>query len=353
MFTVADTERGQRLDRFLQTQLPDRSRAFLQKLIEDAHVRVNGQPNKASYKVRVGDVVTVEIPPPMPLAARPEEIRLAVLFEDADLIVVNKAPGMVVHPAAGNYEHTLVNALLHHCRGQLSGIGGVERPGIVHRLDKGTSGCIVVAKTDAAHQSLVEQFKSRTVRKIYRAICWGTFARPTGRIETEIGRSEHDRQKMSARVTRGRAALSEYKVLKQFAGGPRSVVAESGERTRQSASLHAPYALVEVTPHTGRTHQIRVHMAHIGHPLVGDAVYGRRQNVVAASLLADSWSASKSADREQARGYSSRQPTVAAEIAVDRPLLHAYKLSLTHPRTGERMEFEAPVPEDMANLCNP
>ena len=296
VFTVTDNERGQRLDRFLQTQMPERSRAFLQKLIEQGNARVNGQPHKASYSVRTGDQVSVEIPPPVPLEAQPEQIRLNVLYEDDDLIVVNKAAGMVVHPAVGNYEHTLVNALLHHCRCHLAGIGGVERPGIVHRLDKGTSGCIVVAKNDTAHCSLVDQFKARTVRKVYRAICWGTFARVSGRIETDIGRSGRDRQKMSVRVTRGRAALSEYRVLKQFPS----------------------FALVEVTPHTGRTHQIRVHMAHIGHPLVGDAVYGRAR---------------------------------AVEIAVDRPMLHAYKLSFTHPCTGERLEFEAPVPEDMANLC--
>jgi 23S rRNA pseudouridine1911/1915/1917 synthase len=276
--------------------MPERSRAFLQKLIEDGLANVNGQPSKASYKVRAGDVVGVEIPPPRPLATQPEAIPLDVLFEDDDLIVVNKAAGMVVHPAAGHYEHTLVNALLHHCRGGLSGIGGVERPGIVHRLDKGTTGCIAVAKSDAAHGSLVGQFKARTVRKVYRAICWGTFIRPIGRIEADIGRSGRDRQKMSARVARGRAALSEYRVLKQMPA----------------------FALVEVTPHTGRTHQIRVHMAHIGHPLVGDTVYGRSR---------------------------------AAEIAVDRPMLHAYKLGFTHPRTGAWMEFEAPVPEDMANLC--
>jgi len=296
MFTVTENERGQRLDRFLQMQMPERSRAFLQKLIEQGRVTVNGQPSKASYKVRVGDGVEVEIPPPRPLATQPEAIPLDVLYEDEDLIVVNKPAGMVVHPAAGNYEHTLVNALLHHCRGRLSGIGGVERPGIVHRLDKGTSGCIVVAKSDLAHDGLVNQFKARKVRKVYWAVCWGTFARHSGRIETVIGRSEHDRQKMSARVSRGRAALSEYRVLKQMAA----------------------FALVEVTPHTGRTHQIRVHMAHIGHPLVGDAVYGRAR---------------------------------ASEIDVDRPMLHAYKLGFTHPRTGNWLEFEAPVPEDMANLC--
>jgi 23S rRNA pseudouridine1911/1915/1917 synthase len=296
VFPVTENDRGERLDRFLQTQMPERSRAFLQKLIEDHHARVNDQPTKPSYKVRPGDRITVEIPSPRALETQPEAIPLTVLYEDDDIIVVNKPAGMVVHPAAGNFEHTLVNALLHHCRGSLAGIGGVERPGIVHRLDKGTTGCIVVAKNDAAHQSLVAQFKARTVEKIYRAVCWGTFARPTGRIETVIGRSERDRQKMSVRVRRGRAALSEYRVLKQMPA----------------------FAFVEVKPHTGRTHQIRVHMAHIGHPLVGDAVYGRAR---------------------------------AAEIAVDRPLLHAYKLSLTHPRTGERLAFEAAVPEDMANLC--
>lgn len=296
VFTVTDNDRGERLDRFLQTQMPAQSRSFLQKLIEDRHVRVNDQPSKPNYKVRPGDRVAVSIPPPRPLATQPEAIPLAVLYEDDDLIVVNKPAGMVVHPAAGNFEHTLVNALLHHCRGQLAGIGGVERPGIVHRLDKGTTGCIVVAKNDMAHQSLVAQFKARTVKKVYRAVCWGRFAKLAGTVETMIGRSEHDRQKMSARVSRGRAALSEYRVVKQWAA----------------------FALVEVLPHTGRTHQIRVHMAHVGHPLVGDAVYGRAR---------------------------------VAEIAVDRPLLHAYKLALTHPRTGERLEFSAPVPKDMSDLC--
>lgn len=284
-FTV--TTAGQRLDQLLVKELPAHSRAFLQKLIADGHVRVNTRPSKPSYKVRAGDSVSVEIPAPRPLAAQPEAIALKILFEDADLIVINKPAGMVVHPAAGNFEHTLVNALLHHCRGQLAGIGGVERPGIVHRLDKGTSGCIVVAKTDAAHQSLVAQFKSRGVTKIYRAVCAGKPAQSSGKIETIIGRSERDRKKMSANVKRGRPAWTDYRVLKQ----------------------HADCALVELTLHTGRTHQIRVHMAHIGHPLVGDAVYGKSK--------------------------------------LERPLLHAYKLGFTHPRTGKRLEFCAPIPADM------
>ncbi len=299
---------GQRLDQYLRAQLPEHSRAFLQKLIADGQVRVNGKRAKARYRVRAGDSITVEIPPPQPMEARAESIPLDVLCEDDDLIVINKPAGMVVHPAAGNREHTLVNALLHHCRGKLAGIGGVERPGIVHRLDKGTSGCIVVAKTDLAHQGLMQQFKSRDVAKIYRAVCWGKFAKPAGRIETLIGRSAHNRQKMSARVRRGRAARTDYRVLR-YVGGPRSVEAAE-ERTRRSASLQ-DVSLVELTLHTGRTHQIRVHMAHVGHPIVGDQIYGQRKSEIA------------------------------------RPLLHAYKLGFTHPRTGERLEFEAPVPADM------
>jgi 23S rRNA pseudouridine1911/1915/1917 synthase len=246
--------------------------------------------------VRAGDKVNVEIPPPRPLATLPEEIALDVLFEDDDLIVVNKPAGLVVHPAAGNYEHTLVNALLHHCRGALAGIGGVERPGIVHRLDKGTTGCIVVAKTDLAHKALVAQFKSREVKKTYRAVCWGKFTRPSGRIETVIGRSERDRKKMSASASRGRPAVTDYRVLKQF----------------------VDFALVELHIHTGRTHQIRVHMAHIGHPVVGDATYGRAHQT---------------------------------NISVARPLLHAYKLGFTHPRSQEFVEFTALVPDDMVKMC--
>ena len=296
--TVTGESAGQRLDQFLHTALPEHSRSFLQKLIAAGQVCVHGQPVKPSYRVRAGDTVTIEIPAPQPLAALPEEIPLAVLYEDADLIVLNKAAGMVVHPAAGNSTHTLVNALLHHCRGQLAGIGGVARPGIVHRLDKGTTGCLVVAKTDAAHQSLVGQFKARQVRKIYRAVCSGTFRQLTGRIETTIGRSPRDRKKMSAQPTHGRPALTEYQVLRQ----------------------HADCALVELTLHTGRTHQIRVHMAHIGHVLVGDATYGYRQPPI-----------------------TSRQ----SSFSVARPLLHAYKLAFTHPRTGQPLEFVAPIPEDM------
>jgi 23S rRNA pseudouridine1911/1915/1917 synthase len=298
---VPDEAAGLRLDQFLRRELPELSRAFLQKLIKQGDVHVNGRAARASHKVRAGDEVQIEIPPPRSLEARPEEIPLDVLFEDNDLIVVNKPAGLVVHPAAGNRDHTLVNALLHHCRGGLAGIGGVERPGIVHRLDKGTSGCIVVAKTDFAHQALVAQFKSRDVRKVYRAVCWGRFERSSGRVETVIGRSERDRKKMSARVSRGRQAVTDYRVLEQF----------------------PEFALVELRIHTGRTHQIRVHMARIGHPVLGDATYGRKPET--------------------------RNPK--SEISVARLMLHAYKLGFTHPRSQQFVEFTAPVPEDMVKLC--
>ncbi|HUJ09456.1 MAG TPA: RluA family pseudouridine synthase [Verrucomicrobiae bacterium] len=301
LLVVSHEAAGQRLDQFLRCELPAHSRVFLQKLIKDRCVLVNGKPGKQGHPVRAGDEVLVEIPPTRPLQAQPEEIPLDILYEDADLIVINKPSGLVAHPAAGNREHTLVNALLHHCRGQLAGIGGVERPGIVHRLDKGTSGCIVVAKTDAAHQSLVTQFKSRAVKKIYRAVCRGKIERPSGRIETIIGRSEHDRKKMSSRVARGRPAITDYRVLKEGNG----------------------FTLVELTLHTGRTHQIRVHLAHIGHPIVGDTVYGRSRSSVSGH----------------------RSP-----FSVARPLLHAYKLGFTHPRSGEFMEFEAPLPADMEQI---
>ncbi len=298
-YRVDDSAQGCRLDQFLQTKLPGYSRAFMQKLIQQGNVLVAGRRSKPSHRVHAGEKVSIEIPTARPLETKPEALPLDVLYEDSDLIVVNKPAGMVVHPAAGTVEHTLVNALLHHCRGQLAGIGGVQRPGIVHRLDKGTSGCIVVAKTDFAHQALVRQFKERTIKKVYRAVCRGRFERMSGTVEASIGRSVHDRKKMSAQPFAakgwGRTARTEYRVLKQL----------------------DDLALVELHIHTGRTHQIRVHMAHIGHPIVGDRLYGRSRTV---------------------------------EILFARPMLHAYNLGFTHPRTGKFMEFQAPIPADMAAI---
>jgi 23S rRNA pseudouridine1911/1915/1917 synthase len=292
-FLVSQTDSGRRLDRFLCARFPDRSRSFLQRLIAQGRTLLNGRVCKPGHRVRAGDEITVTIPPPRPLDVRPQAIALEILHEDDDLLVVNKPAGMVVHPAAGHADDTLVNALLHHCRATLSGIGGVERPGIVHRLDKGTSGCIVVAKNDSAHRWLVNQFKQRSVNKIYRAICRGHFQQPSGTIQTPIGRSLHDRKKMAARrFAAGRPALTQYRVLRQLPGR----------------------ALVELTLHTGRTHQIRVHMAHLGHPVLGDPVYGRAR---------------------------------AENISIARPMLHAYKLGFTHPRTREFVEFTAPTPPDM------
>jgi 23S rRNA pseudouridine1911/1915/1917 synthase len=250
-------------------------------------VTLNGRPARPSAKLRLGDAVAIEEPPARPAEAGPEAIALEVLFEDEDLIVLNKAAGIVVHPAAGNWSGTIVNALLHHCR-TLSGIGGIQRPGIVHRLDRETSGCLVAAKNDAAHHALTRQFAGREVTKIYLALAVGKFARASGTIDAAIGRHPVQRKKMTVLPAgSGRAASTTYRVLGPCAGG----------------------TLVECTLHTGRTHQIRVHLKHLGHPLLGDGVYGQRA------------------------GFS-------------RQMLHAWKLGFAHPRSGERMSFQAPIPPD-------
>ena len=279
---------GHRLDHFLAGTLPHLSRSRVQALIKDGHILVNGAPSKPSEKIRLGQQITVEEPAATPVAGTSAEaIPLEVLFEDADLLVLNKPAGMVVHPAAGNPTGTLVNALLHHCT-TLSGIGGEQRPGIVHRLDKETSGCLVVAKNDLAHQGLSRQFALRKVLKVYLALAAGFFTKKTGVITTEIGRHPIHRKKMSVVETgRGRPSTTDYRVLKELSNA----------------------SLVECTLHTGRTHQIRVHLKHLGHPILGDALYGKR-----------------------------------AEFP--RQMLHAWKLGFTHPRTNEWMEFQAPVPQD-------
>jgi 23S rRNA pseudouridine1911/1915/1917 synthase len=284
--TISAAEAGQRLDRFLAGLCPDFSRSRLQDFIRDGHARVNGAPSKPSYPLREGDAVGLDIPietTPSPLPA--EEMPLGILFEDAHLLVLDKPAGLVVHPGAGNREGTLANGLLHHCAG-IEVVGGTERPGIVHRLDKETSGCLVVAKTESAHRLLADQFASRGVEKTYLALVDGTPRMPHGTIEAAIGRHPVHRQKMAV-VERGRDALTRYRVLESREGK----------------------ALVQCQPKTGRTHQIRVHLKHLGHPVSGDPAYGRRGS-------------------------------------FERHMLHAWKLEFTHPATGERVSFTAPLPLD-------
>jgi len=282
-----------RLDVWLERRLPGLSRARVQALIRTGCVRLAGGRLKAHARVRDGLTAEVELPAPGPAAPAPANLPLAILYEDADIVVVNKPPGLVVHPAAGHASGTLVNALLFHCR-DLAGIGGELRPGIVHRLDKDTSGALVVAKNEAALAGLVRQFAAGTVGKEYEALVHGVPARREGRIETLIGRSRHDRKKMSARPAKGRRAVTRYRV----------------EATYGAASR------LRIWIETGRTHQIRVHLAHLGHPVLGDRQYGRR-----------------AAD---------------APVPAPRQMLHAARLSFAHPRTGARLALSAPRPADFA-----
>jgi len=287
---VARERSGLRLDRFLALELTDFSRARLQTLIRQGFVRLNGKAPRPRDPVRTGDIVELTEPELEKIEAQPEAMDLEVLFEDDDLLVLNKPAGVVMHPGAGHQQHTLVNALLAHCK-NLSGIGGRERPGIVHRLDKETSGCLVVAKNDVTHRDLSKQFAARTMQKIYLALVAGVLRKATGVIDKAIARHPVHRQKMSIARRQGRAAKTEYRVLR------------SG----------AEMSLVECTLHSGRTHQIRVHLHHLGHPVLGDKLYGGKR-----------------------AGDFPRQ------------MLHAWKLAFRHPRSGEVMTFEAPVPPDFA-----
>jgi 23S rRNA pseudouridine1911/1915/1917 synthase len=302
--TVEEDAAGERLDRFLARRLPDLSRARLQGLIADGRVVVDGGSARASLRVRSGQTVRMSIPEPRPAAPRPEDIPLAVVHEDRHLLVVDKPAGLVVHPGAGRDSGTLVNALLHRVR-DLSGVGGVARPGIVHRLDRGTSGLIVVAKDDATHRALAAQFASRAVEKEYLAVVLGVPAKTAGTITAAVGRDPANRKKMSVRAPRGRQARSTYRTEERLDGA----------------------ALLRVRIHTGRTHQIRVHLASIGHPVAGDAVYGGTRTP-----------SSRSADAREALR------------ALRRPALHAARLAFTHPATGERVAFESPLPPDLAAL---
>lgn len=296
-YTVTPEGAGQRLDRWLSLQAPDLSRARIQDLIHSGHIRLNGRPVKPSQKLASGQTVDVEIPPAVDVELKPEAIPLDVLFEDAHLIVINKPAGLVVHPAAGHASGTLVNALLAHCP-DLAGIGGEKRPGIVHRLDRDTTGVMVVAKTGNTMRALVNQFRHRQVTKEYLALVWGHLNPPAGRAETLIGRNPNDRKKMCTRPDTGRPAVTIY----------------------ETRELFPATSLVRVRIETGRTHQIRVHMAHLGHSIVGDPQYGRaRQGVLPVPV-------------------------------PGRQMLHAARLTFRHPVTGESMTFEAPLPGDMREL---
>ena len=297
-FAVEKSLPSGRLDAFLREKFPTVSRVALKRLIEQGHILVNGQPAKPTHSPRAGEQIEICWPDARPAEAQPEEISLNILFEDKSLLVLDKPAGLVVHPAAGHEEHTLVNALLHHCRGSLSGIGGVARPGIVHRLDKETSGCLVAAKNDETHLALSRQFAAREVGKIYNAILCGELARESGEIRAAIARHPTHRKRMAVRDDNsGRAARTSWRVL---------------ERLNSST-------FVEAQLHTGRTHQIRVHFQFLGHPLVGDAIYGAKQNKRLAELT----------------GY-----------AAPRVMLHSRELSFIHPRTEKEMSFESPLPED-------
>ncbi len=287
------------MDRFLRRCLPAVSRAAIQRLLAEGAIRVDGRVVKPTHHPRAGQRISLRWPEARRALAQAEEMALEILYEDEDLVVVNKPAGLVVHPAAGHAEHTLVNALLHHCAGRLSGIGGVARPGLVHRLDKDTTGCLVAAKNDFVHQQLSAQFAGRQVEKVYHAVVCGRMTRETGLIEAAIARHPTQRKRMAVVLGAGREARSSYRVLERW-----------GEAT-----------WVEVLLHTGRTHQVRVHLGHLGFPVAGDLVYGRRAN----------------AKLKETTGY-----------AAPRQLLHARRLALVHPRTGKRMVFEAPLPADFA-----
>lgn len=283
-----------RIDRVVTDWFLDLSRSYIQKMIKEENVLVNGKAVKSNYRVREGDLIRCTIPACAEPEIAPEDIPLDILYEDEELLVVNKPKNMVVHPSAGHYSHTLVNGLLFHCKGQLSGINGVFRPGIVHRIDKDTTGSLIVCKSERAHKAIAEQLKKHSVVRRYRAICYGNFDCPKGVVDAPIGRDPRDRKKMAVNEKNGKPAVTHYEVLKQFQG----------------------FSYIECRLETGRTHQIRVHMTSIGHPLLGDEVYGSR----------------------------------SSRFKLQGQCLHAMTIGFIHPTTNEYMEFEAPLPEYFSHL---
>ena len=320
VLVVDETQAGVRLDKMLADAIEDFSRARLQALITALSVTVNGKVQTvARYKVKEGDEITVLIPPPEDASPVPQDIPLDVFYEDDELLVINKPAGLVVHPAIGNQDGTLVNALLYHCGDSLSGIGGVRRPGIVHRLDKDTTGLMVVAKNDAAHHSLSAQFAAHgrdgVLERAYRAIVWGVLGRPSGKVDTQLGRHPHSRLKMAVLKEGGRHAVTHWTRKESFKDTKGLVVASE----------------VECVLETGRTHQIRVHLAHVGHPLLGDMVYG-------------------SGFKSSAKNLTPKGQSALANFK--RQALHAYKLGFEHPKTKKKMLFEADLPDDLNMLIN-
>jgi 23S rRNA pseudouridine1911/1915/1917 synthase len=304
VFTANDVDAGRRLDTVLATRLEATSRSFATKMIREGHVLVNGLSKKAGHVVKKDDVIRSGIPAPRPIACEPQPIPLSILFEDFDIIVVDKPAGLVVHPAAGHESGTMVNALLHYCQ-DLQGIGGEIRPGIVHRLDKDTSGCLVAAKNDMAHQALVQQFKKREVQKRYLALVYGGTKAKNGTIDLPIGRHPINRKKMSTKSRKTRSTMTHWKIKEVLPG----------------------ISFLEIDLKTGRTHQIRVHCASMGHPVLGDPTYGGRKK------------------------WKNASPGIQNIVrSVKRQMLHAWKLGFTHPRTGKPARFESPMPQDMATV---
>jgi len=302
--TIGEAQDGMRLDKALAELLPDLSRERLKALILEGRVASQGLSPNPKTKVFTGQHFAVTLPPPAEAEAVAQDIPLVIVHEDAELIVIDKPAGLVVHPAAGNLDGTLVNALLHHCKGQLSGIGGVARPGIVHRIDKDTSGLLVVAKSDRTHEGLAKQFKDHSIDRLYAAIVYGVPQPALGKVDAWIGRSDADRKKMAVhREGRGKHAVTHYRT----------------ERTLRGA------ALVECRLETGRTHQVRVHMAHLGHPLIGDPVYSRER-----------------------KGFKS----ILETLGFKRQALHAKRLGFIHPVTGEKLSFDSQIPADMQELLS-
>lgn len=293
-YQIGLLEDGERLDKWMSSSLPELSRSYIQKCIKNKEALVNGKPQKASYRLRVDDEILFHIPKPAKPAIEAENIPLTTLYEDDDIIIVDKPKGMVVHPAPGHYSGTLVNAVLYHCKGELSGIGGVMRPGIVHRIDKDTTGSLIICKNDKAHNAIAAQLKEHSVTRTYRAIVHGTLEADEGTVNAPIGRDPKDRQKMAVNEQHGKPAVTHYKVLQRF----------------------QEYTYIECRLETGRTHQIRVHMASIGHPLLGDKIYGG----------------------------SGKKPCLTGQT------LHAMRIGFIHPSSGMYMEVEAPLPDYFKRL---